>query len=519
MTSQVIINDPIWNQNMSYANSTTGVDANLTTLKAKKMNGNALDDIDSHIMNLTGSSYADILTGGLNTEILNGGAGNDTLFSSAGADVLNGGSGRDTVDYSASTSYEGTPMIDYMPPPEGFPEGFHFADFGVNVNLATGQGQWGDADGDSYTNIENVIGSNRDDQITGSSTANILNGGAGFDTLDGGAGNDTLIGGAGGDTFIAGKGFDKHDGGEGIDFITYANSASSVTVNLESGYGRNGDAAGDRYTSIENVDGSAFNDNIKGNAEDNLINSGAGNDTLIGGAGADTLNGGDGIDTVSYVTSAEAVNVTLQEFHYNGGAAPTQEMLAEMQANYTNGYSGDAQGDQLTNIEGLIGSNNNDYLTGNSGNNTLNGGKGDDVLNGSGGNDVLTGGRGNDTFSYDLGSGNLTITDFKAGDSSGDKLQITHIVGQENGDDQSIVDFASLMSHATQVGNNVVIDMGEHDITLNNVNLNHINEGDIDLMTLYICTFEVPQEIDPVICYLPVMEEPVMMAIDPVMMS
>ncbi|MCG8435796.1 MAG: FG-GAP-like repeat-containing protein, partial [Gammaproteobacteria bacterium] len=73
---------------------------------------------------------------------LNGGAGDDTLISGAGADALDGGADTDTVDYSASSA-------------------------AVNVNLDTGTGTGGDAQGDTYTNIEGVIGSDHDDTVYG----------------------------------------------------------------------------------------------------------------------------------------------------------------------------------------------------------------------------------------------------------------------------------------------------------------------------------------------------------------
>ncbi|HEV2867366.1 MAG TPA: hypothetical protein VGX37_12725, partial [Allosphingosinicella sp.] len=66
-----------------------------------------------------------------------------------------------------------------------------------------------------------------------------------------------------------------------------------------------GVAKNDRFYSIENVTGTAFDDSIAGNALDNLIDGGlsddvlkgvGGNDTLIGGSGADIMTGGDGND-------------------------------------------------------------------------------------------------------------------------------------------------------------------------------------------------------------------------------
>ena len=63
---------------------------------------------------------------------------------------------------------------------------------GVSVNLATGTGSGGDAQGDVLTGIEMVIGSALADRLTGSTGADVLLGGGGNDVLIGGLGDDTL---------------------------------------------------------------------------------------------------------------------------------------------------------------------------------------------------------------------------------------------------------------------------------------------------------------------------------------
>jgi hypothetical protein len=59
----------------------------------------------------------------------------------------------------------------------------------------------------------------------------------------------------------------------------------------------------------------------------------------------------------------------------------------------------------------LIGTYDNDILTGGSGFDVLEGGNGDDVLNAGQGNDKVIGGAGNDTYIFNLGDGQLEITD------------------------------------------------------------------------------------------------------------
>jgi Ca2+-binding RTX toxin-like protein len=69
------------------------------------------------------------------------------------------------------------------------------------VNLATGAVSGGDAVGDTFSGIEQVLGSGFADTLTGNATANTLWGMAGNDTLTGAGGADVLKGGAGNDIF------------------------------------------------------------------------------------------------------------------------------------------------------------------------------------------------------------------------------------------------------------------------------------------------------------------------------
>ncbi len=70
-----------------------------------------------------------------------------------------------------------------------------------------------------------------------------------------------------------------------------------MSLNLATG-GLTGDAAGDTFSSIENVFGTAFADIIAGNAVANVIDGGDGNDMLFGMAGDDVIVGGWGADTL-----------------------------------------------------------------------------------------------------------------------------------------------------------------------------------------------------------------------------
>jgi serralysin len=133
----------------------------------------------------------------------------------------------------------------------------------------------------------------------------VLSGLAGNDMLSGGAGDDILIGGAGADTL---------NGGTGIDTASYATAAAGVTANLTTAAQNTGDAAGDIYTAIENLLGSAFADTLVGDGNANVIEGGTGNDTLTGNAGNDTFvfHAGFGLDTISDFAAGSAVGDVIQ---------------------------------------------------------------------------------------------------------------------------------------------------------------------------------------------------------------
>ena len=61
-----------------------------------------------------------------------------------------------------------------------------------------------------------------------------------------------------------------------------AASATAVTVNLLANTGSGGEAAGDTFTSIENLEGAAHNDTLTGDAGNNILSGLGGNDVLRG---------------------------------------------------------------------------------------------------------------------------------------------------------------------------------------------------------------------------------------------
>ncbi len=403
----------------SYEPSAAGVSASLSNPGGNS--GDAAGDTYTAIEGIRGSSFSDTLEGNGGSNILIGNQGNDmlrglsgndalwgvsdtnTLDGGAGSDTLNGGTGTDTASYATSS-------------------------VGVFATQKFSFLNNGDAAGDSFVSIENMLGSSFNDLLGGTDLANNINGGAGNDWLFGFAGNDTLVGGSGNDTLNGGAGADSLDGGGGIDLASYKLlGTSGVNASLVAPGSNTGDAAGDVYTSIEGFRGTDFNDTLEGDAAANSLAGAGGDDILSGGAGADTLNGGAGTDTASYASSGSGL-WALQNFGFLN--------------------NGDAAGDAFTKIENMLGSSFNDLLGGNDlaniidggagsgadwlfgflGDDTLIGGLGDDTLNGGAGADSLNGGAGFDFASYKLlGSAGVNASLTTPGSNTGDALGDSYV--------------------------------------------------------------------------------------------
>ena len=344
----------------SYFGSNTGVEVNLAAGTAER--GHAEGDALTAIENLAGSGHDDVLRGDGGANELHGLAGADELYGEADNDVLQGGAGADRL--------EGGPGVDTA--------SYQRSDAGVFVDLKYGNAEGGHAEGDVLVGIENVTGSDYDDDLRGDDGVNRLQGGAGRDALHGGAGADWL------------------DGGDGMgDRVSYWLSGEGVTVNLEDGTGAGGDAEGDVIVNVEVVQGSGYRDVLVGDRGNNSLDGldgddelhgGSGDDWLLGRGGADRLDGGDGFDVVGYWLSGEGVTVNLEDGTATGG---------------------NAEGDVIVNVEGILGSDYQDVLVGDKGDNYLRGHDGDDDLHGGSGDDRLEGGAGADRLEGGAGDDEL----------------------------------------------------------------------------------------------------------------
>jgi len=280
------------------------------------------------------------VTGDAENNTLTGNAGDDTLIGQGGDDILVPGAGNDDIRGGA-----GQDMVTFFDHEQA-----------VSVDLEAGTARSG-SDVNTLMEIENITGS-----IFG-------------DFLWGDAGDNRIRALGNYDWMVGSDGADYYDGGGGRDMISYVYAPGAVEVDLGAGVGRAGQAAGDRYVSVERATGSIHPDLFFGGDGNEDFRGLGGYDWFYGSGGRDRYDGGSGLDTVSYALATEGV-------------------IASLLLGY--GSDGDAAGDLYTAIERLTGSSFDDILTGDHGRNQLRGMYGEDTLLGNGGIDRLTGGGSDD---------------------------------------------------------------------------------------------------------------------------
>ncbi|CAN5468848.1 hypothetical protein BH10PSE7_BH10PSE7_14230 [soil metagenome] len=408
---------------VSYADRWAGIE--VSTADGAHVVKNAGTDHLSGIEGLIGTDYGDELDGGDGYNILlgylgndtldghgasdslNGGDGHDVLTGGAGDDTMHGGDGSDTVNYAGSAGFVRIDLDVFTAQEGGFTEGH-----------------------DRIDGIENAVGSSVGDELRGTAGANKLYGLGGDDLLEGRGGNDIL------------------DGGMGSDTVSYESAYTRVMVNLANVLPQNTQGGGvDSFISIENVEGSYYDDILTGNAQGNYLLGENGNDWLLGGNGDDwlggrngddlifadfgddILNGEDGSDTASFIFATAGVTVSI--------ATNSQQDLGVMGTDrlyFFEHLAGSAFDDGLTGtlwgnrLEGFAGD---DTITGAAGDDTILAGNGADLVKGGTGEDEMTGGDGADIFAFfalaesdpDSGSSDL-ITDFTQGT---DRIDLTGI--------------------------------------------------------------------------------------------
>ncbi len=315
---------------------------------------------------ILGNDGNDRLVGASDRERFSGGPGNDVMDGGFGPDDFAGGPGVDTVEYRVPLFQRGRVAVS-------------IGDGRANDGQPATAASDGDANADRtrldqvFGDVENLVGSQFDDQLTGDAGPNRLVGRGGDDRLRGLGGNDELLGGGTEDTPDGPVGFGGNNflfGGPGDDF-------------LEGGFGP------DVLFGEEGNDHLLGDDPLTSDGTDTLI-GGPGNDLLDGGwrpfrrdgaPSADQIAGGGGVDRATYRTRSANVFLSLDGDDNDGEAGEHDRLLA---------------------VEEVVGGSGNDELRGDDANNLLDGGPGDDDLEGGLGGDDLRGGPGFDAVRYGL---------------------------------------------------------------------------------------------------------------------
>lgn len=305
---------------------------------------------------LEGGTGDDYLRGGFLSDILNGGTGNDQLYGQSGFDHYEF-SGQSDLGFDVVVDSSGINTLDFS----GLQIGV-----GIEIDLDSRIRQTVALDNGSNrrldlllsgqgTRFASVVGTGLNDTISGFiesaegglgddryrpinfPTSIVESAGQGFDVIDhslktdgttidlnsmpdawlekivGTSFDDTIInneftqvvdGGNGNDTYEFSPASDYTQSiqvveaaNQGIDTVDYSNIPSGIVLNLT------------RFSDVENLIGTAFDDQLIGNAQDNQIFGGDGDDYIEGRGGIDDLQGQDGTDSY-FIAPGEELGVT-----------------------------------------------------------------------------------------------------------------------------------------------------------------------------------------------------------------
>ena len=376
------------------------------------------------IERVRGSDLGDDIRGDDQRNRLNGNDGDDYLEGRANSgddgDSFRGGAGNDTIvgsdgqgDYA---EYDDELAVD------------------VFVDLAAGTATDEFGDTDTLISIEDIGTGDGNDTILGNAENNFLDGRGGNDTLRGFDGRDTFRGGAGDDILDGGDAPVEYNGGDRARYDREHLQGGFQGINADLNTGVVIDTFGDTDTliSIEEIEGSVFDDMIVGSGENERLRGDDGNDTIIGNDGNDDLTGGDGDDYLDGGVGGDFFSPGLGTDTVIGGAnGPLFEddalsyIFDSIDSGTTNGisvsFTGETDGtvvdyggdtDTFTGIERIRGTNNAD---------TFIGAEGRQVFRGFGGDDFFDGGAGDeDRIDYsradtDLGASQGVTVDMVAG--------------------------------------------------------------------------------------------------------
>jgi serralysin len=274
-----------------------------------------------------------------------------------------------------------------------------------SLDIQAAQYLYGTSGTGSIGNVHFFDGAN--DSYAGTGGIDYVHARGGDDRVDLGAGNDGVMAGDGADTVLGGSGNDLIYGNVGLDVLSGGAGNDTIFGGQNAGGLDPGETGVDAYRSgVDTISGGVGNDLIYGNHGPDRLVGGAGSDTLYGGQDADTLSGGEGFDRLFGNLGADLMAA--------GGGTDT--------------------------------------LYGGAGADTLSGGGGSDYLFGEAGADLMVGGDSYDRFYIANDGGADTISDFE--------YLRDYLVFQRNLNGSGITSFSTMAARASQVGDDVVIDLG-----------------------------------------------------------
>jgi serralysin len=475
---------PFFDQEIPIAGTVTGVDIEASGTDVLTITGLNVDlqqlffylfdsDTGNSSRNASGFDAVSLLLAGATTFTFDDAPAQDfnlNMGTGDGNDIFNftghvrsvffdGSRGNDTYKGAKSASGDDTEhdTVDYSNAFDGFR--------GVMINAQTGKGTdpWGGLD--KFSNIEQFRGTHFKDSFIGKNQ-----------TADGNLAafyEERFVGYGGADTFNGGGGFDRIEYNREAERGGYNGIVADLSVVNSKGFAFITDSFGkiDKVKNIEQVFGTMNDDKIVGNNKGNYFQ---------GFDGVDEFDGKGGFDAVAFwentFVGGAGIRVDLADLTDLGFLADGFEVEDDGFGNL----------EQLTSIERIDGSHDNDVILGDANDNELNGDKGDDTLwgrggddglNGDDGEDELDGGAGNDfmrggadadTFIFSVAASAANsdnVDDFNAGD--GDVIHVERtlfgLTGLSDGDPVTAAEFEDAPV-ATQTTTRIVWDSANDDL-------------------------------------------------------
>lgn len=304
--------------------------------------------------------------------------------------------------------------------------------------------------------------------VNGGLGNDVIIGGAGNDLINGGDGNDLALMGAGDDVFVWNPGDDNDtlEGQTGFDTMLFNGANVSENITIFANGGRAMFFRNVANVTMDTNDVERFTFNALGGADNIVVNDLTGTDvreidinlassTGVGDgapdrvqidatAGEDVIQAFGDAAGISVIGLTSRINITRSE------AANDQLLIMGGAGDDVIDASGVAAGAIMLTLDGGDG---NDILIGSDGDDVLIGGNGDDVLIGGLGNDIIIGGPGDD----------FEIQGFT---SSQDVLDLRAFNTQ----------FDALMANATEEDGDVILNLGDQQITLRGVSMSSLQQ-------------------------------------------